>query len=99
MKTLTLHLKKKWFEQVESGEKLYEYRLYNEYWRKRIEGVHFALLELALGFPKKEDLSRRIVMEYIKPSIITISHEEWDLKTKEVFCFPLAVENYKRSDK
>lgn len=35
MKTLTLPLKKKWFDMIKSGEKLAEYRECSEYWIKR----------------------------------------------------------------
>jgi len=33
---LIFHLKKEWFEKVKSGEKTHEYRVYNDYWKKRI---------------------------------------------------------------
>lgn len=35
MKTLTLSLKKKWFDKIKSGEKLEEYREITDYYRKR----------------------------------------------------------------
>ena len=36
MKTLTLSLKKQWFNMIKSGEKKEEYRKLNEYWIKRL---------------------------------------------------------------
>ena len=36
MKTLTLSLKKQWFDMIKSGEKKEEYRSLNEYWIKRL---------------------------------------------------------------
>ena len=33
---LILHLKKKWFEKIKAGEKTHEYRVCNDYWKKRI---------------------------------------------------------------
>lgn len=36
MKTLTLSLKKQWFDLIKSGEKKEEYRSLNEYWIKRL---------------------------------------------------------------
>ena len=35
-KTLTLTLKRKWFELIKSGVKLEEYREISEFWRKRL---------------------------------------------------------------
>lgn len=36
MKTLTLPLKKKWFDMIKSGEKKEEYRVANHYWTARL---------------------------------------------------------------
>jgi hypothetical protein len=36
MKTLNLTIKKEWFEKIASGEKKNEYRLYKDYWIKRL---------------------------------------------------------------
>ena len=36
MKTLTLSLKKKWFDMIASGEKTEEYREITPYWQKRL---------------------------------------------------------------
>lgn len=36
MKTLTLSLKKQWFDKIKSGEKKEEYREISEFWRKRL---------------------------------------------------------------
>lgn len=36
MKTLTLSLKKQWFDMIKSGEKKEEYREISEFWRKRL---------------------------------------------------------------
>lgn len=37
MKTLQLTIKKKWFDMIENGEKIEEYRENKEYWRSRID--------------------------------------------------------------
>ena len=34
--TLYLPLKGKWFDLIKAGKKSFEYRLYNEYWKKRL---------------------------------------------------------------
>ena len=38
MKTLTLSLKKKWFDMIKAGAKKEEYREVNEYWAARLIG-------------------------------------------------------------
>lgn len=37
-KHLHLNLKGEYFHAIRAGKKVEEYRLYNEYWRKRLEG-------------------------------------------------------------
>lgn len=76
MKTLTLSLKKKWYDMIASGEKKEEYREVTEYWNKRLcvllfdDGVdrifsikHFDAVTFTLGYPKKDDMSRRMTFK------------------------------------
>ena len=65
MKTLYLPLKREYFEAIKSGKKLEEYRLYNAYWRRRIEGKEFDRLVLTLGYPSRDDSSRHIVRPWL----------------------------------
>lgn len=70
--TLTLSLKRKWFDLIKSGVKLEEYREYNQYWCSRFivkePGVNdwahvridYTDLVFTLGYPKKDDISRRL---------------------------------------
>ena len=50
IKILRLHLKKKYWEQIKAGTKTLEYRLANDYWRKRLVGRSAVVLILFLGF-------------------------------------------------
>jgi hypothetical protein len=52
MADLTLPLKGEYFDQIASGEKLEEYRLANEFWRKRLEGKSFDRVVLTRGYPR-----------------------------------------------
>lgn len=67
MKTLTLSLKKKWFDLIKSGIKKEEYRECTEYWMKRLDDEknhsfkRFDKIVFTLGYPKKDDMSRRLV--------------------------------------
>lgn len=58
---LILHLKKEYFEQIKQGVKLEEYRLFTEYWRKRLVSRTYGRIILLLGYPKSDDISRRMV--------------------------------------
>ena len=88
MKTLTLSLKRKWFEMIKAGVKLEEYRELTEYWIKRlldnsVEYDHylyrfrrFDKLVFTLGYPKHDDTSRRL--EFKNPKIrIGDGRPEW----------------------
>ena len=68
-KRLILPLKRKWFEMIKSGVKPEEYREDTPYWRKRLTHVVNGLdrwkeydeVEFTLGYPRKDDASRRMV--------------------------------------
>lgn len=57
---LTLHLKRKYWEAIRDGGKKFEYRLYTDYWRKRLIGVHYDEIHLLLGYPKRGDDSKTL---------------------------------------
>lgn len=85
-KTLHLSLKKEWFDMVKSGEKKEEYRLIQPYWTKRLcefnkeecvyEIYKFEEVEFTLGYPKKEDASKRIKFK-INDIVIGLGKEKW----------------------
>ena len=52
MKTLYLHVPRKHFDQIKSGNKKEEYKAWNIYWKKRIIGVPFEAVEISYGDPK-----------------------------------------------
>lgn len=96
MRTLTLPLKRKWFDMIKSDKKKEEYRSLNEYWIKRLlkcterdlnniwsgfcafphtskmlsEFInenhwvkYFDTLVFTLGYPKADDMERRLVFK------------------------------------
>ena len=79
MRTLTLSLKRKWFDMIKSGVKKEEYRERSPYWRKRLimfydiithhseDGYYvyktFDTLVFTLGYPKADDTERRLVFK------------------------------------
>lgn len=88
MRTLTLSLKKKWYDMIASGEKKEEYREVTEYWNKRLCVLladhvdrffrikHFDAVTFTLGYPKKDDMSRRMSFK-INGITIGCGNTEW----------------------
>jgi hypothetical protein len=44
---LVLHVEKKWFDQIQNGSKVWEYREIKPYWTKRIEGRAYAAVVIS----------------------------------------------------
>jgi hypothetical protein len=84
-KVLTLPLKAEYFNAIKAGTKTVEYRLTTPYWRKRIEGKEFDLVQLTLGYPERDDLSRRLYCEWQGYTIETIQHTHFGTEPVEVF--------------
>lgn len=82
---LTLPIKLEYFDQIKSGEKLEEYRLYNDFWRKRIEGKQFESILITKGYPKKDDHERRIKRPWRGYKVKTIKHPHFGKEPVKVF--------------
>ena len=88
MKTLTLSLKKQWFDMIKSGEKKEEYREINRYWIARLVSAmvpltgtvlsftDFDSLVFTLGYPKAGDTERRLTFKNPKIRVGT-GRSEW----------------------
>lgn len=99
MKTLTLPLKRKWFNMIRAGVKLEEYREIGKYWAKRLlknypeyYAIHdlangfkkFDKLVFTLGYPKADDTSRRL--EFNNPKIrIGTGRPEWGAEPGKIY--------------
>lgn len=93
MKTLTLPLKKKWFEMIQRGEKLEEYREMSFYWLNRLykenppngpEIKDFDKLVFTLGYPKANDTRRRL--EFKNPDVhVGTGHPEWGAEPGKIY--------------
>jgi hypothetical protein len=75
MANMTLPLKREYFEAIRDGIKTEEYRLITPYWTKRIEGREYDNIILTLGYPKRDDTSRRITRRWKGYTIKTIQHK------------------------
>lgn len=68
-KVLYLSLKKEWFDMIKSGIKTEEYREVKEYWKKRLFSHKYDFVEFMLGYPKSNDLEKRIRFKIISIKI------------------------------
>lgn len=82
---LILPLKGEYFDAIKAGTKPEEYRLHNAYWRKRLEGKTFDRIVLTLGYPKRDDHERRIVLPWQGYRECQISHPLFGSAPVDVF--------------
>lgn len=75
---LTLSVKKENFDLIKSGKKTVEYREVKPYWTKRLEGKDYNNIIITLGYPKKDDLSKRIKFKYNGYGHVSIFHKQFD---------------------
>ncbi len=85
MSILRLPVKRVFFNGIKSGAKVWEYRLYNDYWKKRIEGKIFNSIEITLGYPSKGDTERRIVRPWKGYVVEDIIHPYFGFDSVTVF--------------
>lgn len=82
---LTLHLKREYFEQIERGEKEFEFRLKTPYWRKHLIDRNYKTIRLVCGYPKRGEKSREIILRYRGWLPKIIKHPEFGKKPVRVF--------------
>lgn len=85
MADLTLPLKAEYFDAIDDGTKLEEYRLTTPFWRKRIEGKTFDRIILTRGYPKASDSARRLVRPWLGYRVTMITHPHFGPAPAEVF--------------
>lgn len=85
MSTLHLPLKGEYFDQIKAGTKPEEFRLANDYWRKRLVGRTYDRIELTRGYPKRGDAARRLVLPWRGYRLTTITHPHFGDQPVEVF--------------
>lgn len=85
MNPLILPVKREYFEQMRDGAKLAEYRLVTEYWRRRLLGRTYDSVVITLGYPKKDDASRRLVFPWRGCTMETITHPHFGPAPVTVF--------------
>ena len=85
MRTLQLSLKTEYFNAIRSGEKLDEFRLQTDYWRKRLEGREYDQIVFTLGYPARDDTERRLVRPWRGYYETVIQHPHFGDKPVAVF--------------
>lgn len=85
MKTLTLPLKREYFEAIRDGTKTEEYRLRKPYWCKRLEGQSFDRIVLTLAYPAKTDTASRLERPWRGFTVKSITHPHFGPQPVEVF--------------
>jgi len=86
---LHLNLKGEYFDAIKSGDKKQEYRVFNDYWKKRLIGKEYTEIIIKKGYPKRGDLSKMIKFIYRGFDIITITHPHFDNVPTKVFAITL----------
>ncbi|NYA42915.1 ASCH domain-containing protein [Serratia fonticola] len=85
MSNLQLAVKAEYFEAMKRGEKKFEYRLLNDYWRKRLVNREYDRLIITLGYPRKDDAERRIDVPYRGYKLQSITHKHFGTELVNVF--------------
>ena len=83
MKILHLPLMAKWYEMIESGEKLEEYRENKPYWQKRLLSNKYDAVKFRYGY------TTRTMTFRIKQIRFGIGKKEWGAEDNEVFIIEL----------
>lgn len=86
---LHLPLKAEYFTEILLGRKRHEYRLDTEYWRKRLLGRTYKTIVLTKGYPKKDDLSRRLERPWRGCWQQIHQHKHFGAKPVRVFVIPV----------
>jgi hypothetical protein len=87
MKTLTLPLKREYFEAIREGTKTEEYRLCTQYWQRRLYSPFgsYDQIVLTLGYSARDDHARRLVLPWRGYTIKTITHPHFGREPVEVY--------------
>lgn len=78
---LTLHLKERYFREIAAGTKLDEFREATHYWRKRLQGKTFDVIEVCNAYPERGDIENRLWFCFME---IRLALMEWDNAGEQV---------------
>lgn len=82
---LHLNLKREYFEAIKNGKKRFEFRIYNDFWKKRLIDKPFDRILIKAGYPKSTDTSKIIIRKWQGYEVMTINHPFFGPKPVKVF--------------
>ncbi|RZM88591.1 MULTISPECIES: ASCH domain-containing protein [unclassified Escherichia] len=91
MANLQLAVKGEYFDAMIRGVKTEEYRLVNDYWKKRLFNREYDRLIITKGYPKRDDSSRRIDVPYGGYEIKVITHPHFGPDPVKVFAIKVSI--------
>jgi ASC-1-like (ASCH) protein len=97
MATLHLHVRKKYFDLIKSGEKIEEYRLDNAYWRKRLSNIIDKII-VYNGYPRKNDQKNILIRPWTGMKELKIQHPEFGSNPVDVFAIMINENNSRTRD-
>jgi len=89
---LQLAVNGEYFDQMRRGEKKFEYRLLNDYWRKRLVNREYDRLIITRGYPRADDSSRRIDVPYQGYKLQSITHPHFGPDPVNVFAINVNID-------
>jgi hypothetical protein len=89
LKILRLHVKKEYFEDIQNNSKKFEYRLFNDYWKKRLINKKYDEVHVFLGYPSVNDLEKVLKFTYYGYEIKNIVHKHFGNDEVKVFAIKL----------
>lgn len=90
MRDLILPLKREYFEQIKAGTKTEDFRLVNDYWCSRLYARVYDRIVLTLGYPKRTDADRRLVLPYKGHVVKRITHPHFGPDSVLVFALDVS---------
>lgn len=85
MSDLILPVKRIYFEQMRSGDKIEEFRLVTPYWIGRLCGKKYDRVIVTMGYPARDDADRRLVFPWRGYHETTITHPHFGADPVRVF--------------
>lgn len=98
MPDLILPLKAEYFDAIRDGTKTEEFRLRNDYWRKRLLGRTFDRIVLTKGYPRRADAARRMIMPWRGYTYRTLTHPHFGPEPVEVFAIKVSAPTHQSGE-
>jgi hypothetical protein len=89
MSDLHLAVKRVYFDNIKAGCKGEEYRLVNDYWKKRLIGRDYDDVVITLGYPSAGDMDRTLRFRYRGYEKRKLTHPHFGPDEVEVFAISL----------